>query len=274
MTYTLDISLSLGTGKAGLTDLRAQLVDTTGAAVGSAIATGFTEIGSGCYLWHCTAIPDGHRGGVKFYSAATPGTILAFGAINPEGAENLAQIKAKTDLLNATFVGGLLTTPNQTVPLVAELGPAQTGLAIGYRVLRLDGTVFSAFTTAGVVETATPGTYRAVDGIEAPGEGGTVIVGTAGADLREAAIESMLPMYGLGGGGIAFEYTLTNGLDGTPIADATVEVYSDAGMSTLVAIGETNALGVVMFYLDAGTYYLKRLKFGYDFVNPDVETVA
>ena len=89
MTYTLDFSLALGTGKAGLTDLRAQLVDTMGAAVGSAIATGFVEIGSGCYLWHATALPDGHRGGVKFYSNATPATVLAFGAINPEEAERV-----------------------------------------------------------------------------------------------------------------------------------------------------------------------------------------
>ena len=87
MTYTLDFSLTLGTGKAGLSDLRAQFVDTTGASVGAAISTGFVEIGSGCYLWHA-ALPDGHRGGVKFYSAASPAAVLAFGALNPEEAEN------------------------------------------------------------------------------------------------------------------------------------------------------------------------------------------
>ena len=84
MSYILDYALSLGQGNVGLTDLRAQIVDTAGVASGSAIATGFSEIGSGFYLWHAVTIPDGHRGGVKFYSAADPTTILAFSAINPE----------------------------------------------------------------------------------------------------------------------------------------------------------------------------------------------
>lgn len=89
MSYTLDFSLNLGTAYAGKTDMRAQLVDTTGANVGSAVSTGFTEIGtsSGFYLWHYTAIPDAHRGGVKFYSNAASTTILAFASINPEEAE-------------------------------------------------------------------------------------------------------------------------------------------------------------------------------------------
>jgi hypothetical protein len=89
MTYTLDFLLGLGTGKTGLTDLRAQLFDTEGSNVGSAVSTGFVEIGSGNYLWHYASIPDAHRGGVKFYSDATPTTILAANAINPEEAERV-----------------------------------------------------------------------------------------------------------------------------------------------------------------------------------------
>ena len=95
MTYTLDFALALGSGKAGLADLRAQLVDTGGANVGSAVSTGFVEIGAGNYLWHYAAIPDSHRGGVAFYSNATPATVLAFGAVNPEEAEN-ADAKTST----------------------------------------------------------------------------------------------------------------------------------------------------------------------------------
>lgn len=89
MPYTLDISLALGTSNAGLTDLRAQLVDTAGANVGSAVSTGFSDMGQGNYLWHYASFPDGHRGGVKFYSNAAPSVTLAFAAINPEEAENL-----------------------------------------------------------------------------------------------------------------------------------------------------------------------------------------
>lgn len=87
MTYTLDFSLvGLATG---LTDLHAQLVDTAGVSTGSAISTGFAEIGSGCYLWHCVSFANGFRGGVKFYRAAAPSIVLAFAAINPEEVESV-----------------------------------------------------------------------------------------------------------------------------------------------------------------------------------------
>lgn len=88
MAYTLDFSLDLGPANTSLADLRAQLVDTAGSNTGSAISTGFTEIGGGKYLWHYTGFPDGHRGGVKFYRNAAPSVILAFSSINPEEAEN------------------------------------------------------------------------------------------------------------------------------------------------------------------------------------------
>lgn len=89
MSYTLNFSLALGASKTGLADLRAQLVDSAGANSGSAISTGFIEIGTGNYLWSYGSFADGFRGGVKFYSNATPATILVFSAINPEEAENI-----------------------------------------------------------------------------------------------------------------------------------------------------------------------------------------
>ena len=83
MAYRLCWNLDLG--ETGLT-LSAQLVSSTGANVGSAITTGFTEIGGGHYLWDSgTNIPDGHRGGVKFLAGST---LKQFGSINPEEAEN------------------------------------------------------------------------------------------------------------------------------------------------------------------------------------------
>ncbi|MDQ6963935.1 MAG: hypothetical protein Q9M13_03335 [Mariprofundales bacterium] len=86
MAYSLCVSLSLGSTKAGLL-LAAQLVDTTGAAVGTEITTGFVEIGDGNYLWYYAGFPDGFRGGVKFYEQGQT-TILAFVAVNPEEAEH------------------------------------------------------------------------------------------------------------------------------------------------------------------------------------------
>lgn len=95
MAYTLDFALDLGPANTGLADLRAQLVDTTGSNSGSAVSTGFSEIGGGRYLWHYASFPDGHRGGVKFYRNAAPSVILAFASINPEEAEN-TDVKTST----------------------------------------------------------------------------------------------------------------------------------------------------------------------------------
>lgn len=108
MAYTLDFSLVLGSTKTG-TALAAQIVDTSGANVGAAITTGFTEIGSGNYLWHCTTIPDDHRGGVKFYANGSPTPVLAFAAINPEEAENTGIVENSYSLKSwMRFVGAAL----------------------------------------------------------------------------------------------------------------------------------------------------------------------
>jgi hypothetical protein len=87
MAYTLDFAINLGASQTGLV-LKAQLVNTSGANVGSEITTTFTEIGFGQYLGHLTGIPDGHRGGVIFYTGSLPSGFKAFAAINPEEAEN------------------------------------------------------------------------------------------------------------------------------------------------------------------------------------------
>lgn len=78
----------------------------------------------------------------------------------------------------------------QTVPLTAKLGPSRTGLAIGYRVLNLDGTTHVAFTTTGVSESpASSGTYSVANGISAPDAGGYVVIGVSGADYDRGVIE-------------------------------------------------------------------------------------
>jgi hypothetical protein len=102
MAYTLDFSIALGGSQTGLT-LEAQLVNTAGANVGAAIGTGFTEMGLGNYLWHTTAIPDSHRGGVKFQLSGG-GALKAFASINPQEAEN-------TDVKTSTVVASSLIGP-------------------------------------------------------------------------------------------------------------------------------------------------------------------
>ncbi len=82
MAFSLAIGISLGASQTGLT-LTAQLVDTTGAALGSAVATGFSEIGGGNYLWYYSAFPSDTSVGVKFLSGVT---LKAFVSVNPSDA--------------------------------------------------------------------------------------------------------------------------------------------------------------------------------------------
>lgn len=77
-----------------------------------------------------------------------------------------------------------------------------------------------------------------------------------------------------GPGAIAWTYTLTSSVDASPIESAQVWVTTDAGGSSVIASGYTDASGQVTFYLDAGTYYIWRQKSGWDFMNPDTEVVS
>lgn len=107
MTYSMVFDLNLGS--AGITDARAQLINTLGANVGSAASTGFVDVGSGFYQWLGT-IPAGFAGGVKFYSAAAPTVILAFKSINltpwEQSPRTLTQSAASTI---ATLAGSEIT---------------------------------------------------------------------------------------------------------------------------------------------------------------------
>ncbi len=78
----------------------------------------------------------------------------------------------------------------QTIPATAILGPGKTGLAIGLRVLNLDGTTYAAFSTTDVAETSTAGTYRKAGGVVVPLAGGYIVWGTALVDYAEATVES------------------------------------------------------------------------------------
>ncbi len=124
MSYTLDFSVALGSGSTGLT-LKAQLVNSAGADVGSEVTTGFTEIGAGNYLWSGT-IPDDHQGGVIFMD--DDDTVLAFSDINPPPTstavdpaaiaaavgeiviDNSINLKQTLALIGAAVAGGLTIT--------------------------------------------------------------------------------------------------------------------------------------------------------------------
>lgn len=77
-----------------------------------------------------------------------------------------------------------------------------------------------------------------------------------------------------GAGAIAWAYTLTDSVTGAPIDGAEVWVSTDSAGANIIASGTTDAYGVVNFTLDAGTIYIWRKKAGYNFSDPDTETVA
>jgi hypothetical protein len=79
---------------------------------------------------------------------------------------------------------------------------------------------------------------------------------------------------GGGSGAISFIYTLTDADDGTPIDGAEVWVTPDAAGLNVIASGTTDTYGVARFMLDAGAVYLWRKKSGYNFTNPDTQTVS
>lgn len=144
MAYTLDTVVPAGT--AGLTDLRAQLYDTAGSNVGSAITTGFVDLGTGFYHWHYAAFPDAHRGGVKFYSAAASSVILSAVAINPEEGE-YADAKTST---RSTYAGGAVASV--TAPVTVGANNDKTGYALSSAGIQaIWDALTSALTTVGSV---------------------------------------------------------------------------------------------------------------------------
>ena len=142
MAYTLSIPIVLGAAATGKT-LKAQLVDTAGADVGSAVTTGFVEIGKGNYGWTYAAFPDGFRGFVKVYEGTLPAGLLAVAAINPEEAEDALRIRAKTDSLTFSEAGAV---------------DANVTYGDGDPFYVADGTLQAATTTALTLDPSEPAT--------------------------------------------------------------------------------------------------------------------
>lgn len=89
-------------------------------------------------------------------------------------------------------------------------------------------------------------------------------------DAKVSAVSGNDP----GAGANEWTYTLTEEGSGDPIADADVWVSTDSAGGNVVASGRTDANGDITFYLDSGTVYVWRQKSGWNFTNPDVESVV
>lgn len=98
---------------------------------------------------------------------------------------------------------------------------------------------------------------------------GHVVAGSAGAKLSTAAEGGTT-----GAGAISWDYVVTDSVTGLPIADTDVWVTTDEAGFNVIASSKTNQAGTVTFHLDAGPVYVWCQKSGYNFDNPDEETVA
>ena len=79
----------------------------------------------------------------------------------------------------------------------------------------------------------------------------------------------------VGRGRVHYQYTVSSSVAPYhPLADVTVEVYTDAAMANMIRQDVTDSFGVVWFWLDPGTYYFKCIKGRTRFANPDVEEVV
>lgn len=117
-------SLNLGPANTGLT-LSAQLIDLKGDNSGSAILSGFHEIGSGYYLWSCCL--DNFQGGVKFINTANS-TMMTFASVdqNNLSATGLDYISVESNInfrqamsIISAVLGGVLSTGVGTVTINA-----------------------------------------------------------------------------------------------------------------------------------------------------------
>lgn len=124
MAFTLTTVLTLPEHLSALT-LSAQLIDTAGANVGSAVASGFVNVGGGQYLWHYASYPDGFRGAVKFTRTDTS-SVVACVAINPEEGEQVGLIR--TILTGITNLAAWLRAlARKSAPDATALSEINTG---------------------------------------------------------------------------------------------------------------------------------------------------
>lgn len=131
-------SLSLGKGKTGIT-LNAQLTDISGADIGSPITTGFTEIGSGFYIWTYDLNID-FQGCIKFIDEITS-EILAFTSINPNDLSSTA--------LNSIEIESNVNLKDALIAMAAVLAGKVyvTGDIVTFKGINTDTTRVEATTT-------------------------------------------------------------------------------------------------------------------------------
>jgi len=158
--------------------------------------------------------------------------------------------------------------------ILADTDEVQADLADGGRLDLLIDTI-CAVTAAVIADAVWDEAASAHDTEDSFGNVVNDLTEESGGTYRftEAALAQGPPGGAAIAGAVTWIYTLTSSVDGTAVVGAEVWVTSDEGGDNLLASGVTDSDGKVTFYLDEGTVYVWRQKPGWDFDNPDEDTV-
>lgn len=189
--------------------------------------------------------------------AATTRTLSSFGTLVADTAAAVwgavsRTLTAGTKDSEIAAIYGKLPTGSIADQATAEAVKAQT-----------DKMNFNAESPTKILAEATANAEISPEDIEAMAD--QVVAGVLDAEEISRLAE--------GTGSTQYTYTVRDENE-SPIPDVRVWVYSNSGLTTLIARSVTNNFGVCTFYLDPGTYYFVCQKAGYTFNNPDIETVS
>ena len=189
--------------------------------------------------------------------AATTRTLSSFGTLVADTAAAVwgavsRTLTAGTKDSEIAAIYGKLPTGSIADQATAEAVKAQT-----------DKMNFNAESPTKILAEATANAEISPEDIEAMAD--QVVAGVLDAEEISRLAE--------GTGSTQYTYTVRDENE-SPIPDVRVWVYSNSGLTTLIARSATNNFGVCTFYLDPGTYYFVCQKAGYTFNNPDIETVS
>lgn len=181
----------------------------------------------------------------------------------------ISDVKAKTDLIPASpaAVGSAMTLADDAITsakfdqLTAfPLESADTGLTAVART----GADSDTLETLSDQIDGLPTDQDVRDAMKLAPTAGSPAAGSVDTHLDDILADTSA----IGGAGaVSWSVTVTDG-SGNPLDGAEVWFTTDAGGSNVAASGSTNALGVVTFLLDAGTYYGWVQLAGYNFSNP------
>ena len=137
----MNITIQIAT--ASLT-LEGQLLDNSGVPVGTAITTGFVELGDGTYVLS-TAVDVDFEGMISIYESGVPGTILGGSAINvdsfAQARNNAYPVGSFGESFTTIISGATLLNNNTIVKTFTTLTVAIDDFYVGRTIVWTSGTL-------------------------------------------------------------------------------------------------------------------------------------